>query len=105
MSKYNPNKLPYPVQDRLMNNFCLTLARLGTKDSIRDFLKDLLNRQERLMLVRRLLIAELLTQGKTYKEIRFQLKTGRNTITRVNRWLNFGRNGYRKAIEADKKKQ
>jgi len=83
-----------------MEDFCAMLSRLKTKEAIRDFLKDLMNREERLMLIRRLLIADMLNSGKTYKEIIEELKCGEPTIARVKRWLHFGRRGYKQAITA-----
>lgn len=74
------------------------LVRLRTRKDILDFLKDLLNRQERTMLARRLLIAEMLLGDSTYREIVKKLKCGTPTISRVERWLHFGRDGYKKAI-------
>jgi len=98
MARYNANKLPYKIQDRLMDNFCNILANLKSPLEIRNFLKDLLNRQERIMLIRRLLIADMLENGKSYREIKEKLKTSYTTIARIGRWLNFGREGYRRAL-------
>jgi len=103
MAKYKAEKISYKDQDRLMDMFCNVLADLKTKEAVRDFLKDLLNRQERIMLIRRLLIAEMLEEGKTYREIIKKLSCGSPTIARVERWLNFGRMGYKHAISAKKK--
>jgi len=103
MVRYNPNKLPYPKQEQLLDVFCETVCKLRTKAAIRNFLKDLLNRQERLMLIRRLLIAELLLEGKTYREIQDQLRVGPATVARIDRWLHFGRNGYKQAIRVKNK--
>lgn len=99
MARYNEKKISYVVQDRLMDMFCETLHRLKTKKAIQNFLKDLLNRQERTMLVRRLLIAEMLSKKHTYQEIVERLRCGTGTIARVDRWLNFGRNGLKQAIQ------
>jgi len=99
MARYNEKKIPYATQDRLMDLFCEALCQLKTKGAVRNFLKDLLNRQERMMLIRRLQIAELLEQGLTYTEIREQLGCGTATIARVQRWLNFGRGGYKEIIK------
>ena len=82
-----------------MDIFCETLLRLKTKKEIKNFLKDLLNRQERAMLVRRLLIAEMLVKDYTYKEIVNRLHCGTATIARIDRWLNFGRGGYKQAVK------
>lgn len=102
MARYNANKISYSKQDKLVNLFCRVLSYLKTEQAIQNFLKDLLNRQERIMLIRRLLVAELLIEGRTYREIRNQLHVGQATIARVNRWLYFGRGGYKMAIEMKK---
>lgn len=99
MARFNEKKLPYATQDRLMNSFCEMLNKLKGKEVFFNFLKDLLNRQERIMLIRRLRIAELLLLGKKYWQIREEMHCGFGTIARVQRWLNFGRNGYRAAIK------
>ncbi len=98
MPRFDANRVPYSTQDRLFNAFCEVLLRLKTKDEIRDLLKDLLNRQERIMLVRRLQVADLLIREMTYREIQERLGVGSATIARVDRWLHFGRNGYRRAL-------
>lgn len=103
MARYNEKSISYATQERLLDAFCETLSRLKTKTTIRHFLKDLLNRQERAMLVRRLLIAEMLLAKRTYREIVDQLHCGTSTIARVERWLNFGRGGYKRALEVRKK--
>jgi len=99
MARFSEKSIPYETQERLMNLFCDMLAKLHTRKTIHDFLKDLLNRQERIMLIRRLMIAELLERGYTYREIREQLHCGNSTIARVERWLRFGRGGYKAAIK------
>jgi len=103
MAKYNEKKISYEIQVEMFDSFCGTLSRLKTKAAIYNFLKDLLNRNERMMLMRRLLIAEMLLEGRTYEEITEQLRCGMPTISRVQRWLNFGRGGFVKAIRAKKK--
>jgi len=104
MSRYNEKRIPYATQERLMNLFCDMLTQLHTRKTIHDFLKDLLNRQERIMLIRRLMIAELLEKGYTYRDIRERMKCGNTTIAKVERWLSFGRGGYKAAIKLFNKK-
>ena len=79
------------------------MSRLKTEKVVRDFLKDLLNRKERLMLVRRLLAAELLQEGETYRAIQKRMGMGPTTIARIERWLHFGRGGYKLALAVKKK--
>lgn len=99
MARYNQNRISYSKQDTLLDDFCTALAKLKTKAEIKDFLKDLLNRQERIMLIRRLQIAELLAKRLTYEEIKKRLGTGDGTIARISRWPNFGRNGYKNLLK------
>ncbi|MFH0988378.1 MAG: YerC/YecD family TrpR-related protein [Parcubacteria group bacterium] len=99
MARYDEKKLPYDKQNAALDLFCSIISRLGTKEAIYNFLKDLLNRKERMMLVRRLLIAKYLLDGWTYAQIRQELNCASNTISRVQRWLDFGRGGYKKATE------
>ena len=98
MARYNEKRITYPTQEKLMDWFCGALCELKGRQAIRNFLKDLLNRQERLMLVRRLQIADMLLQGATYKDIIDRLHCGPATVSRVERWLHFGRGGYLEAL-------
>ena len=50
------------------------------------------------MLVRRLQVASLLEVGFTYEEIRKMLGVGSQLVARVQRWLEFGRGGYKSAV-------
>ena len=104
MAKFRAEKISYEKQDQLMKDFREILSKLKTAEGVQDFLKDLLNRQERLMLIRRLLIAEMLEDDMSYQEIINKMKCGTTTIARVARWLNFGRQGYKNAISLKKKK-
>lgn len=97
--RFPPHKLPYAEQDRLWSNFCAVLSMLRRKDDIQRFLKDLMNRQERMMFIRRVQIAKMLDRGATYDEIRKKLRTSTTTIAKVQRWLEFGREGYKRAIK------
>ena len=103
MARYNEKRIPYVLQEKLMNTFCDALARLKTKGDVKNFLKDLLNRQERAMIVRRLLIAQMLINGSTYNDIGRLLHCGTATIARVQRWVHFGRGGYHAAVSRNKK--
>lgn len=104
MPRYNEKRLEYSDQEKLLKLLCKILFHLDSEREILDFLKDLLNRKERLMIVRRLLIAEMLFNGVPYRDIMSQLHCGCATIARVERWLDFGRGGYKKAIKCKTKK-
>lgn len=98
MAHYNQNNVSYKKQDELLGVFSFILSKMQRPLAIKNFLKDILNRQERLMMIRRFLIADLLLTGKSYREIQDQLKAGSTTIARVDRWLHFGRGGYKLAV-------
>ena len=99
MARYSDRKIPKPTQDELWNEFCDLVVGLRGREAVRNFFRDLLNRQERLMLARRLHVASLLEAGATYSEIRRTLGAGSPLISRVARWLEFGRAGYKTAVK------
>lgn len=99
MARFDEKKLSQKSRDAIWMEFCSLLAKLKNADEARYFLSDLLNRQERLMLARRLHIASLLEAGFTYEDIERMLGAGKHTIARVHRWLEFGRDGYRRIIK------
>lgn len=99
MTQYVHKRFSYKNQDKIFNDLCKVLHKLTTVKEKKYFLKDLLNRGERVMLVRRFRIAQMLFEDKTYDEIIKELKVGRTTIAKVERLLNFGRGGYKNAIK------
>lgn len=65
---------------------------------MKRFLNNLLTESERIMLGRRILIARLLLQGKTWDSIRQMTGTGYSTIERVQSWLHDQLPGYETVI-------
>lgn len=72
---------------------------LKTREDMKKFLRDLLTESERIMIGRRIVIAHKLLQDEGYDQIAAELKTGKDTIMRVHRWLQDETKGYEKAIE------
>lgn len=97
MARFRDQKIPTAIRESIWKEFCGIVAGLKRSDDVNRFLSDLMNRQERLMLARRLQIAALLEADFTYEEIQKILRVARGTIGRVQRWLNFGRDGYKRA--------
>jgi uncharacterized protein YerC len=64
-------------------------------------INDLTKREpsERIMLGRRIIIARLLIAGNSHYEIKRRVGVGKNTIRRVQRWLDDRFPGFEKAIE------
>lgn len=99
MAKFsNPSKLPKRKRQNLMLYFCRALTSLKKPEEAARFLTDLLSPQEAEMLAKRLKIAQLLTEEKTYEEIRSKLRTSFATIARVHTWLTLSGEGFRLAI-------
>ncbi|EKD33298.1 MAG: TrpR like protein, YerC/YecD [uncultured bacterium] len=98
MPRINPNKMSYHLQEELLDDFCSVLSEMRVQAFMKKFIKDLLNRQERIMLLRRLLVAKMLVDGKSYNEIIKELGVGKSTIARISKWVHFGRGGYKIAV-------
>ena len=105
MAKFEEKSIPYTTQVELLDSFCKKIKGLKSKEDVYNFFKDLLNRKERMMLIRRLQIAEMLEKGFTYKMIQKRLKCGCATVARVQKWLNFGRDGYKTILGSKTKKK
>ena len=72
---------------------------LNGRETMKQFLRDLLTESERIMLGRRLMIARRILAGEGYDDIRTNLGVGRATIATVHHWLQDQMPGYEKAIK------
>ena len=64
-----------------------------------EFMIDLFTRDEVRYLSKRLGIAKMLINGKTYKEIQESLRVGQSTISKVAVWLDERGDGFRKVLK------
>lgn len=76
---------------------------LRGRNAMKLFLRDLLTPSERVMLGRRILIAQRLLAGASYRRISKNLKVGKATIERVHRWLQDQLPGYEQALKGMEK--
>lgn len=67
---------------------------LETRDECYDFFEDLCTVNELLSLSQRFEVAAMLRERKTYLEIAEKTGASTATISRVNRSLNYGTDGY-----------
>mgnify|MGYP002519384194 FL=1 len=81
------------------------IIRLETVDECFDFFEDLATINEILSLSQRFEVARMLRQHKTYLEIAEKTGASTATISRVNRSLNYGNDGYDLAIQRIQDKQ
>lgn len=75
------------------------IIQLKSVDECFDFFEDLATINEILSLSQRFEVARMLRQHKTYLEIAEKTGASTATISRVNRSLNYGNDGYDMVIQ------
>jgi TrpR-related protein YerC/YecD len=90
-----PERLRDPRVDRLFQ----AILGLRDLDECYRFFYDLCTVAEIHNLAQRFQVAELLHQGRTYEEIARRTGMSSATISRIKRFLYYGADGYRLAIE------
>ena len=83
-------KIKTEAVDHLMD----AILTLQTKEEAFDFFEDLCTINELLSMSQRYEVAKLLTKKKTYVDIARETGASTATISRVNRSLAYGNNGY-----------
>ena len=97
MSKFLDN----PSSDSLYQ----AIAALNGEEEVRRFLQDLCTVSELKAMEQRMEVALLLDQGLIYSEILERTGASSATISRVNRCLHYGADGYRTIIPRLKEKE
>ena len=82
---------------------CRALSTLNKSDEVAEFLLDFLSPKENETIAKRLRIAELLTRGWDYINIRQEVGVGYSTISRVSTWLNLSGKGFKLVLQMKKK--
>ena len=75
------------------------ILRLQTVEECYNFFDDLCTVQELKALTQRLQVAVMLSEGKVYSDIVAKTGASTATISRVNRSLNYGSDGYKVVFE------
>ena len=100
MTKVSKRLLNKNLEDRIFEVFVKTIVDLKDSKDVQNFMNDLLSPVERIMLVKRLAIAILLSKGYTYETIDETLKVSHPTIMKVSLGLKYGvNNGYKKVVD------
>jgi TrpR-related protein YerC/YecD len=74
------------------------ILSLKSQGEAEAFFRDLMTEQEIQTFEERFKVAELLTQGVSYRDIYKRTKVSTATVTRINQWLERGMGGYKLAI-------
>ena len=94
------NKLPKKPRNENMYKAILSLRDV---DECMRFFDDLCTVPELKALSQRLEVARMLSEGKVYSDIVEKTGASTATISRVNRSLNYGSDGYKVIFERTKK--
>ena len=84
---------------RYLDILYTAISSLKSRDEVKRFLRDLLTESERVMMGRRIIVAQRLLEDKSYIEIKQELGVGMDTIIRVHRWLEDDIDGYEKVVK------
>lgn len=90
-------------KDALTDNLCEAFLALKTVEEMYNFLEDVGTIGEIKALAQRLEVARLLSEGKTYPQIAQRTGASTATISRVRKFLDYGANGYKVALERTQK--
>ena len=82
------------IQTQAVNDLFEAILRLQTKEECYRFFEDVCTINELLAISQRFEVARMLTAKKTYLEIAEKTGASTATISRVNRSLLYGRDGY-----------
>ena len=92
---YTMGKIRHPGEDL----FFEAVMSLKTQEDCRLFFEDICTINELHAISQRLQVAKLLSQKKTYSEIEELTKASTATISRINKCLVYGAEGYQRVLE------
>jgi len=87
------------IKDDMTDRLFEAILLLKNIDECYSFFEDICTITEIKALAQRLEVARMLSEGKTYSEICDKTGASTATISRVNRCLNYGADGYRTVLE------
>lgn len=87
------------IQSEAVDHLFDAILCLKNKEECYNFFEDLCTVNELLSISQRLEVAAMLKEHRTYLEIAQRTGASTATISRVNRALNYGNDGYQLALE------
>jgi len=87
------------LRDEHTDNLFKAILLLDNLEECYKFFEDICTIAEIKAIAQRLEVARMLRAGKTYTEITEKTGASTATISRVNRYLNYGSDGYRMILE------
>src|SRR3989304_7227850 len=92
-------KLSKPEREDIVLELIEAFVSCKTIEEAAIFTQDLITESELSFISRRLRIAKLLLQNKTYEEIQDSLHVSQTTIAKIAFWLNHRGEGFRKIVK------
>ena len=102
MPRVQPKTISKEDKRQLLNEFWDLVELARTRRDIENFFRDLLSETEAVMLARRVRIAKMLLDERTYDDIRKTMNTSYVTIASVHRWLQGRNEGYMAILSRSK---
>lgn len=87
------------IKDGLTDNLFEAILLLKGMDECYNFFEDICTVSEIKAMAQRLEVAKMLKAGNTYTDISEKTGASTATISRVNRCLNYGADGYKTILE------
>ncbi len=87
---------------KMFDEFFEAVLKLKSKEDCRKFFEDVCTIKELQDVSQRLEVAKLLEQKKNYQEISKITGASTATISRVNKCLQYGKNGYKLVLDGKK---
>ena len=87
------------IDDKTTHNLARAFVEIKTEEECLKFLSDLCTISEIKAMAQRLEVAHMLDNGKVYNEIAAKTAASTATISRVNRALIYGEDGYRIVLD------
>lgn len=91
--------MAFKLQDQNAEEFFRAILSLENAEECCNFFEDLCTIKELQAMIQRLHVAKMLSQGMLYSEIVAQTGASTATISRVNRALAYGSDGYKCVLE------
>jgi len=87
MAKVHHRKLSTVDRGATEEDLWRALESFGAPGAVRNFLMKILTRSERIMFGRRIQVAKMILQGRSFEQIKRKLRVGESTIADIYEWL------------------
>jgi len=100
MAKVRPHTINAKEKYQALDSLFDVISKLKTKQEIVEFFLGLFTQSESLMMARRIQIARMLLNDKSYDEIKKELRVGTQTVHATYLWLHKGDKKYAAWLKA-----